>query len=66
MFHDFDRGGGILDVFRSFFLHRLRFFASTRKKTHKKGHPLKTVEQMEQTEHSFVIKDLRCTSLFLL
>jgi len=30
-----------------------------------KGHPLKNVEQMEQMEHSFVIKDLPCTSLFL-
>ena len=34
-------------------------------KNTKKGHPLKNVEQMEQMEHSFVIKDLPCTSLFL-
>jgi len=66
MFHDFEREGGILGVFHSFILHWLRFFASTAKKTHKKGHPLKTVEQMEQTEHSFIIKGLRCTPLFLL
>jgi hypothetical protein len=39
MFHDFERGGGILGVFRSFILHRLRFFASTAKKTKNIGTP---------------------------
>jgi len=39
MFHDFERGGGFLGVFRSFILHWLRFFASHAKKTENLGTP---------------------------
>jgi len=56
--------GGFWCVFEEKVLQR-RLFFDEREKNTKKGHPLKNVEQMEQTEHSFVIKDLPCTSLFL-
>ena len=56
--------GGFWRVFEEKVLQRRLFFDDPQKIA-QKGHPLKNVEQMEQTEHSFVIKDLPCTSLFL-
>jgi len=56
--------GGFCAVFEESCVQR-RLFFDEREKNKKSRHPLKIVEQMEQTEHSFVIKDLPCTSLFL-
>ena len=57
--------GGFWRVFEESCVQR-RLFFDEREKNDKSRHPLKIVEQMEQTEHSFVIKDLRCSLLFLL
>ena len=56
--------GGFWRVFEESSVQRRGFFAE-REKNKKSRDPLKNVEQMEQTEHSFVINDLPCTSLFL-